>query len=125
MQASLTNATDIERHAELYRVLGHENRLRLILLLARGEQAVGALEAMSGIGQPGLSQQLAILRKAGLVATRRAAKQIYYRIDAAALQSAAALLDGLGHTSKAAPPARPKAGGPKAPGSAAGFARMV
>jgi DNA-binding transcriptional ArsR family regulator len=33
-----------------------------------------------GVGQPSLSQQLGILRKDELVATRREGKQIYYRI---------------------------------------------
>jgi DNA-binding transcriptional ArsR family regulator len=125
MQVSLPTPTDIERNAELYRVLGHETRLRLMLLLAQGEQAVGTLDALSGIGQPGLSQQLAILRKAGLVTTRRAAKQVYYRIDAAALQSAAALLESLGHSAENAPAARQETRRTPAPGSAAGFARMV
>ena len=41
-------------------------------LLENGEKSVGELETMTGIGQPGLSQQLAILRKAELVQTRRA-----------------------------------------------------
>jgi DNA-binding transcriptional ArsR family regulator len=125
MPERLPIRTDIERNAELYRVLGHETRLRLMLLLAQGEQAVGTLEDLSGIGQPGLSQQLAILRKARLVTTRRAAKQVYYRIDAGALQSATALLNGLGHTAETAPLAKPKTRRTTAPGSAAGFARML
>jgi|JI10StandDraft_1071094.scaffolds.fasta_scaffold22805_4 DNA-binding transcriptional ArsR family regulator len=82
--------------AEVLRVLGHPTRLTLLALIAAGEQPVGAIEAASGIGQPGLSQQLALLRKAGLVATRRAAKQVYYRIDPTALRSVISLLQTLG-----------------------------
>jgi DNA-binding transcriptional ArsR family regulator len=73
---------DIVELAELFRVLGHETRLGLVgNLHDRGESSVGQLEAFSGVGQPALSQQLAVLRKAELVLTRREAKQVYYRIN--------------------------------------------
>jgi DNA-binding transcriptional ArsR family regulator len=76
------NVHDIVELAELFRVLGHETRLGLVgNLHDRGESSVGQLEAFSGVGQPALSQQLAVLRKAELVLTRREAKQVYYRIN--------------------------------------------
>ena len=72
---------DIDRVVDLLRVLGHEVRLRLMLSLRdREETSVGELENLTGVVQPGLSQQLGILRNAGLVATRREAKQVYYRL---------------------------------------------
>ncbi|MGB5077438.1 MAG: metalloregulator ArsR/SmtB family transcription factor, partial [Sphingorhabdus sp.] len=72
---------NLAKLTEVLRVLGHEMRLNLLLALNQhGESAVGELETLTQIGQPALSQQLAILRKAELVHTRRAAKQIYYRI---------------------------------------------
>lgn len=120
--------TDIEGDAELFRVLGHETRLRLLLLLAAGEHAVGELDTVSGIGQPALSQQLAILRKAQLVTTRRAAKQVYYRVDPDALKRIAGLLALLADTAAAAvPAARAKSGAPrpKAAGSSASFVRIL
>ncbi|PZN97006.1 MAG: transcriptional regulator [Alphaproteobacteria bacterium] len=119
--------TDAENHVEVFRVLGHETRLRLLTLLAAGEHAVSEIDAASGIGQPGLSQQLAILRKARLVITRRAAKQVYYRVDPVALEQASKLLAHLAST--AAPdsprlePTIPARG--RTAGSAANFARMV
>jgi DNA-binding transcriptional ArsR family regulator len=119
-------AAEIEVNAELFRVLGHETRLRLLMLLAAGEHAVSELESVSGIGQPGLSQQLAILRKAQLVITRRAAKQVYYRIDPAALDQAAALLASLTATVTGTMPARGLPGeARRTGGSAAGFARLL
>lgn len=111
-----------ERDAEVFRVLGHETRLRLLLLLMAGERAVGEIEAVSGVGQPGLSQQLAILRKAGVVATRRAAKQVYYRIEPAGLAGAMTVLGGLCGT---APPVAAALPRPLPRGSAARFARIV
>ena len=119
--------TGSERDAELFRVLGHETRLRLLTLLAAGELAVSAIDAASGIGQPGLSQQLAILRKARLVTTRRAAKQVYYRVDRTAIDRAAALLAAIaGGASPVAARLEPAAKArDKASGSAASFARMT
>ena len=89
-------AAAFEAEAEVLRVLGHPTRLALLTLIATAEQSVGTIETASGISQPGLSQQLALLRKAGLVATRRAAKQVYYRIDPTALRSVISLLQTLG-----------------------------
>jgi DNA-binding transcriptional ArsR family regulator len=105
--------------AELFRVLAHETRLRLLGLLSTAEHAVGELEAASGVGQPGLSQQLAILRKARLVTTRRAAKQVYYRLDPAALAPVSGLLAQLAGTVPAVSAA------PTRTGSSARFARII
>ena len=64
----------------LMKALSNRDRLLLLCQLAQGEQSVGALEALVGVGQPTLSQQLAVLRDEGLVATRREGKHIHYRI---------------------------------------------
>lgn len=112
----------LERNAETCRVLGHETRLRLLLLLATREHSVGEIEAASGVGQPGLSQQLAILRKAGVVTTRRVAKQVYYSIDPAGLAETRALLERLCGVPVQAAETTIKTLGP---GIAAQFARIV
>ena len=65
----------------LLKVLGNPDRLILLCQLSQGEYAVGELESLLGIGQPTLSQQLAVLRDEQLVSTRREGKQIFYRID--------------------------------------------
>ena len=44
------------------------------------ERNVGELEELLGIVQPTLSQQLAVLRREGLVDTRREGKQVYYSV---------------------------------------------
>jgi ArsR family transcriptional regulator len=66
--------------AALLRSLGNEDRLLLLCQMAEGELSVGELEARLDIRQPTLSQQLAVLRKEGLVTTRRDGKRIFYRI---------------------------------------------
>jgi DNA-binding transcriptional ArsR family regulator len=66
--------------AALLKTLSHPQRLLLACKLAEGEYSVGALEQKLGLHQPSLSQQLGVLREAGIVETRRDAKQIFYRL---------------------------------------------
>ncbi|RFA29379.1 transcriptional regulator [Alkalilimnicola ehrlichii] len=71
----------------LLRLLAHEDRMLLLCQLSQAELCVGELEERLGIHQPSLSQQLGVLRREGLVETRREGKHIYYRIgDPRALQ---------------------------------------
>jgi ArsR family transcriptional regulator, virulence genes transcriptional regulator len=75
------------RAADLLRVLGNERRLMILCQLADGELSVGEIQPRVGLSQSALSQHLAVLRAEGLVATRRQAQTIYYRIvDHAALR---------------------------------------
>lgn len=64
----------------MLRNLAHEDRLLLLCQLSQEELNVSDLEERLKIRQPSLSQQLGILRRQGLVATRRDGKRIYYRI---------------------------------------------
>jgi DNA-binding transcriptional ArsR family regulator len=108
------------------RTLGHDTRLRLIAtLLEQGEKSVSEIEALTGIGQPGLSQQLAILRKAELVQTRRAAKQVYYCLAPEAFVPAAAFLGAIAPQAAADRPAQPATLPPPPRGSAATFAKLL
>jgi DNA-binding transcriptional ArsR family regulator len=65
---------------QLLKALGNPDRLLLLCQLSQGERNVSELEALLGIQQPTLSQQLAVLRREDLVETRREGKQIHYRI---------------------------------------------
>jgi len=78
--------------AELLRLLGNASRLQLLYQLAKGEHSVGQLERSLDIRQPALSQQLAELRKAGIVRTRRESRSVFYALDDARVP---ALLDML------------------------------
>ena len=66
--------------AERLKVYAQPQRLMILSRLIAGEHTVGAIKEATGIGQPGLSQQLAVLRRADIVKTRRASKQIFYRL---------------------------------------------
>src|SRR3546814_6200758 len=61
--------------------------------LVEGERSVGDLETVTGTGQPMLSQQLGILRKAALVKTRREAKHVFYRLDRDRMRDVSTLID--------------------------------
>ncbi|EAQ35142.1 Transcriptional regulatory protein, ArsR family protein [Nitrobacter sp. Nb-311A] len=66
--------------ADKLRKFAQPQRLMILSLLREGEKSVTEIDVATGIGQPALSQQLAELRKAELVTTRRQAKQIYYSL---------------------------------------------
>ncbi len=66
--------------SRLLSALANERRCQLL----RGERSVGSLAEIVGLTRSALSQHLAKLRSAGLVATRRDSQTIYYRADEAA-----------------------------------------
>ena len=66
--------------ASMLRALSHEARLMVLCELAVGERTAGELVERSGLSQSALSQHLTKLRDEGLVATRRDAQSIVYRI---------------------------------------------
>lgn len=74
------------------KVLANEDRLLLLCQLSQGELNVGELEALLGIRQPTLSQQLAVLRAEGVVTTRRDGKNIFYSVADPQLLEVLALL---------------------------------
>ena len=87
---------------EGFKALAHPVRYRILLVLAEGERNVSELEEVTGFVQPGLSQQLAVLRKAQLVTTRRAAKQIYYAIAVGEVTRVQAAIAALSQAEEAA-----------------------
>lgn len=79
----------------LLRLLSNEDRLLLLCQLSQQESNVGHLEVLTGIRQPTLSQQLGVLRREGLVTTRREGKQIYYSLQHPAAAQVLETLYGL------------------------------
>ncbi|WHI46474.1 metalloregulator ArsR/SmtB family transcription factor [Microbulbifer sp. EKSA008] len=66
--------------AAMLRSLANQDRLLLLCQLSQEELNVGELEERLGIHQPSLSQQLGVLRREGLVETRREGKNVFYRV---------------------------------------------
>lgn len=68
--------------AELFRTLGHPARIRVLELLSDGEMSVAELQHEIGVESSHLSHQLGVLRRAGLVTTRKQATNVYYSLAA-------------------------------------------
>ncbi|MBP2703915.1 winged helix-turn-helix transcriptional regulator [Microbispora sp. RL4-1S] len=69
--------------AELFKTLGHPLRIRVLELLCEGPQQVRELLAAIEVEPPNLSQQLAVLRRAGLVTARRDGTTVVYELAGA------------------------------------------
>jgi ArsR family transcriptional regulator len=66
--------------AEFFKTLGHPARIRVLELLSEREMAVSELLPELGLEASNLSQQLAVLRRAGLVNARREGSQVIYSL---------------------------------------------
>jgi ArsR family transcriptional regulator len=64
--------------AQLFRVLGHPVRIRILELLNEGERTVRDLQAQLNLDSSGTSQHLAALRHQGLIDGRREGTSVYY-----------------------------------------------
>lgn len=69
-----------EVKAELFKALAHPARVRVLEVLTDGERSVGELQPLVGIESSHLSQQLGVLRRAGLVTTRRDGSSVHYAL---------------------------------------------
>ncbi|MCX2180272.1 metalloregulator ArsR/SmtB family transcription factor [Streptomyces sp. SKN60] len=78
--------------AEFFRMLGHPVRIRVLELLQNGPMAVRDLLAEIEVEPPALSQQLAVLRRSGIVTSTREGSTVVYTLaggDVADLMQAA------------------------------------
>ena len=75
-----TKALPYEEAAEVFQLLSHPPRLRILEELRRGEACVCHLQAVLDRPQAYVSQQLRVLREAGAVADRREGVLVYYHI---------------------------------------------
>ena len=66
--------------AEMFRVLGHPARVRILELLRDGERSVGELQAALGLDSSGTSQHLGVLRRQGILESRREGTSVFYRV---------------------------------------------
>ena len=72
---------DIPRlKAEFFKTLGHPARIRILEVLADGEHSVGELMPKLGLESSHLSQQLAVLRRTGMVVARKQGNNVIYSI---------------------------------------------
>ena len=75
---------EMHRHAtavvSLLKALAHPERLMVLCQLVEGEKGVGELLAHSQLGQSAFSQQLSVLKRHGLIRSRKVSQQIYYSL---------------------------------------------
>ena len=79
-ETTQSTEADRQRFAAVGRALADAKRLCVLESLAAGELSVSDLSVRVNCQVPNMSQHLAVLRSAGLVATRREGSTIYYRL---------------------------------------------
>ncbi len=84
-----------ELKAELFRALAHPARIRILELLSAGDRAVGDMQPLVGIESSHLSQQLGVLRRAGVVITRKEGSSVIYRLRDPAMADLLAVARGM------------------------------
>ncbi|CAM5458046.1 metalloregulator ArsR/SmtB family transcription factor [Alcaligenes nematophilus] len=96
------NQTELEalrqvagRASSLLGSLANPDRLMILCTLVQGECNVGELAQRSGISQPTLSQQLTVLRREELIASRKEGKYVYYRLENPAVLAVMQTLYGI------------------------------
>ena len=80
MQVMSTTDAERNRAAAIARALADPKRLCVVERLADGERSVSDLSRDIGCQVPNMSQHLAVLRSAGLVASRRDGSTVFYRL---------------------------------------------
>jgi DNA-binding transcriptional ArsR family regulator len=75
-----TETLPYDLQVQIFKVLTHPTRLAILDILRDGEHCVCHMEAYLGLRQASISQQLSVLREAGLVQDRRDGWNIFYRV---------------------------------------------
>lgn len=72
---------DIERASRSLKAMSHPLRLKILCTLGEEEVSVQDIVAQVGTSQSNISQHLAILRDKGILASRKDANRVYYRVS--------------------------------------------
>ncbi len=81
-----------EIKAQVISVLANAKRLQIIEILGKSERTVSELAAELDIAQATTSQHLAVMRKTGVVETRKEGNFVYYRLADAKIAEACAVM---------------------------------
>jgi DNA-binding transcriptional ArsR family regulator len=71
---------DILQASLAMKAIAHPLRLKVLCVLGEGEMSVQDIVESVGTSQSNISQHLAILRDKGVLATRKDANRVYYRV---------------------------------------------
>jgi len=72
---------DIQQAAQAIKAIAHPLRLKILCVLGDQEVSVQDIVEQVGTSQSNISQHLAILRDKGVLATRKDANRVFYRVD--------------------------------------------
>ena len=75
------------RATALLKSMANESRLTILCQLSQQEMTVGELSALVDLSQSALSQHLSLLRREGLVKTRRSSQFVHYSLDSAEVKA--------------------------------------
>ena len=94
-ERTVSTDLDRQRYAAVGRALADPKRLCVLESLAVRELSVSELSVTVGCQVPNMSQHLAVLRSAGLVATRREGSTVFYRLSDPRVLEAYSLLQSI------------------------------
>ncbi len=77
----ITHDEDIERASRSLKAMSHPLRLKILCVLGEREYSVQDIVEQVGTSQSNISQHLAILRDKGILASRKDANRVYYRVS--------------------------------------------
>ncbi|KJY83958.1 ArsR family transcriptional regulator [Vibrio galatheae] len=85
MNDQTVNIAEMQKNAvaaaDLLKVMAHPERLMVLCQLTEGEVGVSALQSSSVLSQSAFSQHLTVLRKHGLIKSRKESQQVFYSLD--------------------------------------------
>lgn len=81
MDALFANDDDIDRASRSLKAMSHPLRLKILCTLGDEEVSVQDIVEQVGTSQSNISQHLAILRDKGILASRKDANRVYYRVS--------------------------------------------
>jgi ArsR family transcriptional regulator len=76
----MTRDDDIDRASRSLKAMSHPLRLKILCTLGSTELSVQEIVEKVGTSQSNISQHLAILRDKGILASRKDANRVYYRV---------------------------------------------
>ena len=80
MDALFANDEDVDRASRSLKAMSHPLRLKILCTLGDQEVSVQDIVEQVGTSQSNISQHLAILRDKGILASRKDANRVYYRV---------------------------------------------
>ncbi len=98
-----------EQQAQFLKLLTHPARLAILDVLRDNEACVCHLEAVLGFRQAYISQQLAVLREAGLIQDRREGWNVFYQVSNPQIFTVIDAVESLAHPGQVERPPRPQA----------------